>query len=125
MMHGPINIGFYELKLSGITTAEIRGQVTSCDRFFVKVTCEIERMDPCVNEISGSEIETIIRVDWICVEALCNRCRTVPEIGFCLKKLLRAVGKKKTGPLSASHFRLLDRLELIQTTTELTCCGRR
>jgi len=117
---------FYELKSSSITTAEIRGQVTNCDWFFsVKVTCEIERMDPCVSEIPGGEIETIIRVDWICVEALCNSCRAEPEIGFCLKKLLRALGKKKVGPLSTSQFRLLGRLELIQTTTEITCCWRR
>jgi hypothetical protein len=80
-------------------------------------------MDPCVTEISWGETETIIIVDWICVEALCNTCLT--RDWFLCEKFLRALGKKKAGPLSASQFRLLDRLELIKTTTELTCCWSR
>jgi len=35
--------------------------------FIFQAACETERMDPCVNEISLGETETIIIVDWICV----------------------------------------------------------
>jgi hypothetical protein len=80
-------------------------------------------MDPCVNEISRGKkqsLELIGSVSKHCATAV------LPEIGFCLKKFLRALDqKKKAGPLSASQFRLLSRLELIQTTTEPTCCRSR
>jgi hypothetical protein len=80
-------------------------------------------MDPRVNEISWGEIETIIRVDRICVEVLYNRCLT--RNWFLFGKVPPHIRKKKAGPLSASHFRLLGGLELIQTTTEITRCPSR
>ena len=47
-------------------------------------------------------------------------------IGFCWEKVSPRIRKKKIekkpGPLSDFQFRLLDRLELIQTRNELMCC---
>jgi hypothetical protein len=71
----------------------IRSQTATA--FFLKLLVR-QRADPCANEISRGEIETIIRVDWICVEALCNSCLT--RDWFLLGKVPPRIRKKKTLP---------------------------
>ena len=62
------------------------------------------------------------------IGSVSKKCATAVllPIGFCWEKVSPRIRKKKIekkpGPLSDFQFRLLDRLELIQTRTELMCC---
>jgi hypothetical protein len=48
------------------------------------------------------------------IGSVSKHCATavLPEIGFCLEKIVRTLKEKKAGPLSAAQFRLLGQIKV-------------
>lgn len=92
---------------------------------FFKLLVRMKEWIHVLTKYNGARLKQSLEL----IGSVSKHCATavLPEIGFCLKKVPPRIRKKKkkAGPLSASQFRLLGRLELIQTTTEPTCCRSR